>query len=417
MSQYTSTTQAQTVGTGRYEYARQIGAGGYATVHAGLDRATMQDVAVKIRKPPTGDHKKDAKADEAMRREASISVNHPGLVTALDGGEELGQVYVVSPLVKGQTLLAELSNGFVPSNDEAGSIITQVFAASDALHASGYAHGDLSLNNIMLDRQTGVVYIIDYGSVWDLNCPSSKQIDSYHSTPGIIPPDILDGASQAWGPSQDFFAIGVCGYALITGALPYLGDTPDAVNNAVLNDQRSPIRDLTPHAEPMLVHIVENLLSPDPVRRYDCARDVLAALSNSASNDAATSPPSNTHTGLSRARCSACGAKTKPPVCQHCRATLVSGVALNLWESVTSMHSTYFLAEGEYSFGRKQIDPLDRTVSRHQVVIQVQGARVQLRDGGSCNPTSFQCVRTGNTVEPGSTLISFSRYTGHFINA
>lgn len=419
MHHYTSNSQSASIGHGRYEYGPLIGSGGYADVYRGLDRSTVRDVAVKIRKPHAGDAVADQRADEAMELEYCVSVPHPGIASPIDGGDESGRRYVIYPFVEGKTLFDELLNGFVPRVDEVKRILAQLLDALRAVHQEGFAHGDLSLKNIMIDRDQQALTIIDFGSVCPLQGVGSGQRVAYHTTPGFMPPEMIGQSSVAWGPCQDLFGVGVCAYVLLTGTMPFMGDDSDQINQAVLTNNRLAVRDLCPNADSFLSDVTEKLLAPSS-SRYQTADAVLNDLIPQVCNDAATPPQFNTQRethARNRARCSACGAKTKPHVCGRCGMKLLPGLVLNLWDGVASMHSTYFIAEGMYPFGRTQIDPSDRTISRNQVVIQAHGNTVCMHDGGSCNPSIFQGIGQGNIAQPGTSLFSFSRYIGHLIHA
>lgn len=405
---------------GRYRLNRGIGDGGYGVVYEAHDLHSGTAVAAKLLKPL--DAEKLTAAEQAMRREATVRVSHPNIASPIDGGEHGGRPYVVSRLAAGQSIQSALEAGWVPSGPEITHLLSQGLDAAQACHDAGVIHRDLSARNTLIDRATGHLTVIDFGSVYLQHDPSQQQEVHYHATPGLIPPEMLASQSRVPGPAQDQFAIGVLGYQLVTGDTPFPGSTPDEVNRSVSSGTRIPIQQIVPHADPHLVGVVDRLMAHRPEDRFRSAGEACQALRYAGPHSAPHAPPHAaspppTSTGAAVARCSHCGHRSPQPACQTCGSVFVPGVVINLWECVTAVHSSYFIAEGEHAFGRAQVDPRDRTLSRKQLVITAGQNLIRLSDGGSVNPTSIQGVSPGGMAKPGTTLFIFGRYTGHLVSA
>jgi len=401
---------------GRYPLGRVIGDGGYGVVYEANDLSSGAAVAVKLCKRL--DAEKRPAAEQAMRREANVRLFHPNIASPIDGGEHRDSPFVACTLASGQTVQSALTSGWVPDEMMVANVLVQTLDATQACHDAGLMHRDLSSRNILLDRPTGRATVIDFGSVYRLNDPDQRREPHFHATPGLIPAEMLRAGSPEPGPPQDVFAIGTLGYELVTGVPPFIGATPEEVNQAVADGTRVPIQQIVPHANPHLINIIDRLMAHRVSDRYASAREAihdLTGISGYRTPHAAAPPTSSS--ALTTARCSYCGHRANRPSCQTCGRPFIPGVVINLWESVIAVHSVYFVADEEHVFGRTQVDPHDRTISRQQLVITAGANRLHLRDGGSVNPTTIQGVSPGGMAKPGTTLFTFGRYTGHLVSA
>jgi serine/threonine-protein kinase len=275
--------QPGTVLSGKIRIERFIGQGSTGLVFEATDLALDRRVAVKMMAPAR------ARSDEARRRfvreaRAAAALYSEHVTRLVDVGElHDGVPYLVMEYLVGNTLERLLARDGPQPVDVAVDWILQALDGVAEAHRAGFVHRDLKPENLFLCERPGrqpIVKVLDFGAVKDLVTPGTKltRTGSTMGSPAYMPPeqvraDPIDARADVW-------AIGVTLYELITGKLPFGGDSVMQTLAAILRDEPVPLRQLCPDASPDLEALIRCTLSKDPAGRYASANELLAALSS-----------------------------------------------------------------------------------------------------------------------------------------
>jgi serine/threonine-protein kinase len=248
---------------GVYEVLSEIGEGASATVYLG--RTPRGDlVAIKVL------HREDSsyrEARERFAREAMIAsrIDHPGIVRAVDSGEDHGLPYLVMEYVAGMSLAARLQGGTL-AVPEAARILAQVARAMHAAHGAGTVHRDLKPANILLDRE-GNPRVSDFGLARDhYSNRHLTQQGEMLGTPYYMAPEQIRGETAT--PAADVWALGVLLFESVTGKRPFEGRSVPQVGRAIMNDAPLAPSRVARQPVPSAIDALCNaMLSKDPKRR------------------------------------------------------------------------------------------------------------------------------------------------------
>ncbi|WP_326697924.1 protein kinase [Streptomyces sp. NBC_01754] len=267
----------------RYELATILGQGGMGQVWTAYDRRLDRRVAVKLLRPDrvTGPSGSDA-ADELRRRfvrecRVTAQVDHPGLVTVHDAGNDGDDLYLVMQYVEG----ADLADHFAEHGPYpwtwAVAVAAQLCAVLSAVHAVPIVHRDLKPRNAMV-RPDGTVTVLDLGiaSVLDSDTTRLTHTGSPIGSPAYMAPEQAMGG--AVGPYTDLYALGVLLHELLSGDVPFAGSTALGVLHRHLYEPPVPVRRIRPETPEVLEALVLRLLAKDPQHRPDSAQEVYEAL-------------------------------------------------------------------------------------------------------------------------------------------
>ncbi len=264
---------------GRYEIQETLDRGGMGAVYLGQDPTIDRTVAIKlIRTAVQLTPAKLEKYRERFYREAKAAgkLMHPGIVTVFDVGHTSQETpFIVMEYVPGQTLQKLLETESLEVT-EALRVAGELLDALAYAHSQKVVHRNIKTANILVTRD-GHPKIMDFGI--------AHVIDS-----GFTEPEEIVGSLDYMAPEQlskgpidqrtDLFALGVVLYRMLTGRLPFAGDSFAAVAQAILSEEpESPDR-LNPAVSPELALIVLRLLAKDPKKRFPEAEEVTKALSS-----------------------------------------------------------------------------------------------------------------------------------------
>ncbi|WP_405635524.1 serine/threonine protein kinase [Streptomyces sp. NBC_01178] len=267
----------------RYELAALLGQGGMGQVWTAYDRRLDRRVAVKLLRPdrvagPTGG---DA-ADELRRRfvrecRVTAQVDHPGLVTVHDAGEDGDDLYLVMQYVEGADLADHLAEHDPYPWPWAVAVAAQLCAVLCAVHAVPIVHRDLKPRNVMV-RPDGTVTVLDLGvaSVLDTDTTRLTHTGSPIGSPAYMAPEQAMGG--AVGPYTDLYALGVLLHELLSGDVPFAGSTALGVLHRHLYEPPVPVRRSRPEVPAALEALVLRLLAKDPQARPASAQEVYEEL-------------------------------------------------------------------------------------------------------------------------------------------
>ncbi|MGQ9532416.1 MAG: protein kinase domain-containing protein [Desulfotomaculales bacterium] len=252
----------------RYEIIEQLGGGGMAVVYKARDRFLGRLVTVKVLRP---EYTSDPDFVRRFRREAQAvaSLSHPNIVSIYDVGQEDGIHYLVMEYVGGESLKDLIQRCGPLEPEYAADIARQVCRALEHAHARQIVHRDVKPHNILLTPE-GRAKLTDFGIARELHTGTITYADGIIGTAHYLPPEQVSGGPV--GPQGDLYSLGVVLYEMLTGQVPFAGDTPVAV---ALKHVREEIPSLAAHGLPgELARIVARATAKDPARRYRRAAEM-----------------------------------------------------------------------------------------------------------------------------------------------
>jgi eukaryotic-like serine/threonine-protein kinase len=279
-----SDTLLNTLFDGRYRIVRKLGTGGMANVYLAEDEVLGRRVAIKILNDR---HAGDDQFVERFRREAknAASLSHPNIVSIYDRGEAEGTYYIAMEYLDGRSLKELIvARGPAPVN-VAIDYARQILAAIRFAHRHGIVHRDIKPHNVLVDGE-GRLKVTDFG-IARAGTSQMTEAGSIIGTAQYLSPEQAKGAPV--DQTSDLYSVGVVLYELLTGVVPFSGDTP--VEIAMKHLSSAPEAPSAKRAEiPRdLDMIVLRALAKDPADRYQTAEEMDADLARVA-RGAAVSP-------------------------------------------------------------------------------------------------------------------------------
>ena len=259
----------------RYEIVGKIGTGGMADVYKGKDHKLNRYVAIKVLKP---EFREDTKFIKKFQTEAqsAAGLTHPNIVNVFDVGNDEGVYYIVMELIEGITLKDYISKKGKLSIKEATSIAIQVSMGLEAAHSHGIVHRDVKPQNIIISTD-GKVKVTDFGiaRAASSNTISSNVMGSVHYS---SPEQVRGGYSDE---KSDNYSLGITLYEMVTGVVPFDGDTTVAIAIKHLQEEMIPPSTYTPELPFSLERIIEKCTQKSVDRRYRNMSEVIADLKHS----------------------------------------------------------------------------------------------------------------------------------------
>ena len=258
-----------TIFAGRYRLERKLGSGGMADVWLAEDQELGRKVAIKMLHER---YANDTQFVERFRREAThaAGLSHPNVVSIFDRGEAGGSYYIVMEYVEGRTLKELIVTRGPCPVPVAISYVRQVLAALRYAHRNGIVHRDIKPHNVLVDHE-GRVKVADFG-IARAGSSQMTEAGSIIGTAQYLSPEQARGAPV--DESSDLYSTGVVLYELLTGEVPFDGETP--VEIAMKHLQQVPpapsaIRHEIPHDVDL---IVLRALAKEPADRYRSAKEL-----------------------------------------------------------------------------------------------------------------------------------------------
>lgn len=261
---------------GRYELLGLLGSGGMGSVYRARDLELDEVVALKMLR-------RDVMASDRMlerfRREVKLArrVTHANVARTFDIGESGGDKFLTMEYVDGESLSAMLAREGSLSAPRACSIAIAICAGLGAAHAAGVVHRDLKPDNVMIERG-GRVVITDFGvaAARGGNTGIKETLGGVVGTPAYMSPEQVEGSDV--DARADLYALGVMLFEMITGKMPFAGDTPYSVAAARLTQPPPSLSALHASVQPALGALVERLMARSPDDRPRDARQVSQSL-------------------------------------------------------------------------------------------------------------------------------------------
>ena len=260
--------------SGRYELVKLIGSGGMANVFEAKDLLENKLVAIKVLK------EEYLTNDEFVRRFRNESkviavLDHPNIVKVYDVNFTGAEQYIVMEYIDGITLKQYIEHqGHLRWKDSV-HFVTQILRALSHAHEHGVIHRDIKSQNIMLLRD-GTIKVMDFGIARfareDIRTMDDKAIGSVH----YISPEQACGEES--DEKSDIYSVGVLLYEMLTGRVPFDGETPEQIAMKHIHQRPVPISQLQPDVPTGLCEIVEKAMQKDKNLRYRSAAEMLAAI-------------------------------------------------------------------------------------------------------------------------------------------
>lgn len=256
----------------RYEIIEKIGAGGMSDVFKARDHILGRNVAIKVLKQ---EFSVDVNFVTKFRSEAqsAAGLEHPNIVNIYDVGSEDGIYFIVMEYVEGVTLKTYIEKKVQLTYKEAVSIAIQVGRGIEAAHAKNIIHRDIKPQNILISTE-GKAKVTDFGIARAVssNTISADVMGSVHySSPEQARNGFVDGKS-------DIYSLGIVMYEMVTGRVPFDGETTVAVAIQHLQEEMVPPSEFAPNLPMSLEKIILKCTQKSPDRRYDNISDLLVDL-------------------------------------------------------------------------------------------------------------------------------------------
>ena len=272
-------SESKRIIAGRYELIKLAGNGGMAEVYVAQDRVLGRKVAIKLLNDELASNKKFAQRFKQEAKSAA-AMNHPNIVRVLDAGEskeidpagfERKQHYLVMEYVDGLELTKLVSRGALKV-PEALRVTRELLSAVEFAHNAGVIHRDIKPGNIMITRN-GKVKVLDFGIARAV----AETFDDLAKTTSILGTAAYFSPEQAKGEKvdirTDLYAVGIVLFEMLTGKIPFTGDTAVAVAHQHIHAQPPAPSSLNPKVSPLLDQVVFKALSKDKAERYQTTTD------------------------------------------------------------------------------------------------------------------------------------------------
>jgi len=268
-----------------FRITERLGAGGMGVVYKAVDTRLDRPVALKFLPDNMAEH---PQALERFRREAraASALNHPGICTIYDFGEQDGRSFIAMEFIDGETLRTHIHGKPIPF-EEILKLGIQIAEALDAAHAEGIVHRDIKPANIFVTKR-GQAKVLDFGLAklvakgvavsdsGDEVSDSTSVVGIISGTPSYMSPEQIRGDDL--DPRTDIFSLGLVLYEMATGRQAFGGATGGMIFDAVLTRSPAPARNINPDIPPRLEEIIDKALHKHRDQRYQHAADILADL-------------------------------------------------------------------------------------------------------------------------------------------
>jgi eukaryotic-like serine/threonine-protein kinase len=266
---------------GRYKVVRKLGTGGMANVYLAEDQELGRRVAIKMLDDR---HAQDEQFVERFRREAknAAGLSHPNVVSIYDRGQAEGTYYIAMEYLEGRTLKELLvARGPTPI-PVAIDYARQILAALGFAHQHGVVHRDIKPHNVAV-APDGRIKVMDFG-IARAGTSQMTETGSIIGTAQYLSPEQAKGAPV--GPASDIYSVGIVLYEMLTGSVPFTGDTPLEIAMKHLSAIPEPPSEQRPEVPHELDSIVLRALAKRPEDRYQAAEAMDADLARAARGQA-----------------------------------------------------------------------------------------------------------------------------------
>jgi serine/threonine protein kinase/Flp pilus assembly protein TadD len=260
----------------RYEIIEELGKGGMGKVYRVEDKKLEQEIALKLIKPEIA---KDKKTIERFRNElrTARNIRHKNVCGMYDLGETEGAYFITMEYVRGEDLKSFIHRSGQLAVGTAVRIAKQVCEGLSEAHKLGVVHRDMKSNNIMIDKE-GNVRIMDFGIARSLVGKGITGAGVMIGTPEYMSPEQVEGKEV--DQRSDIYSVGIILYEMVTGQVPFEGDTPFTVGMKHKGETPKDPKELNSQTPEDLSHVILRCLEKDKEKRYQSTGEVRSELEN-----------------------------------------------------------------------------------------------------------------------------------------
>jgi serine/threonine protein kinase/predicted Zn-dependent protease len=259
---------------GRYQVIEELGKGGMGKVYKVIDTKIKEKIALKLLKPEIA---ADKKTIERFSNELKFArkIRHENVCQMYDLNEEKGTLYITMEYVSGDDLKSMIRMMGQLSPGQAISITKQVCDGLEAAHKLGVVHRDLKPQNIMIDRD-GNARIMDFGIARSMKAKGITGTGVMIGTPEYMSPEQVEGKEV--DQRSDIYSMGVILYEMVTGRVPFEGDTPFTIGVKHKSEKPRDPRELNAQIPDDLSNMILKCMAKDQGNRYQSAEELRSEL-------------------------------------------------------------------------------------------------------------------------------------------
>lgn len=263
---------------GRYQIDKELGRGAMGMVYLGHDPKIGRTVAIKtmvLAQEFEGEQLEDVKKRFFREAETAGRLNHPNIVTIYDVGEDQDLSYIAMDFLKGDNLLAYCKTEALLSAETVFKLMMQVADALEYAHKQNVVHRDIKPANIIYDEEEGTLKVTDFG-VACVTDASKTKTGTILGSPSYMSPEQLAG-KKVDGRS-DLFSLGVTFYQMLTGELPFIGESLASLMYKIANEKHPDVRMFRPDLPACVSKLINKALHKDIERRFQSGEKMAQAI-------------------------------------------------------------------------------------------------------------------------------------------
>ncbi len=260
----------------RYEIIEKLGSGGTAIVYKGQDTLLGRMVTIKILRE---EYANDEEFVHRFRREAQAvaSLSHGNIVSVYDVGYEENMHYIVMEFVEGESLKDYIKHEGILELGDSVNIMFQILQGIGYAHEHGIIHRDIKPHNILISKD-GRVKVTDFGIAVGMSDVTQTYSSSSHIMGSVhyISPEQVQGYTVT--EKSDIYSVGVVFYEMLTGKMPFNGDTPISIAMQHVQGEVVPPHQINPEISIGLSYVVMRAMRKNPDARYNSAKEMEDAI-------------------------------------------------------------------------------------------------------------------------------------------